>query len=57
MLEGQRFNQPELATTATYYSAVHEVIHADDYTNGNRLRARTIFNRLIATRSRKWSGS
>ena len=37
LIEGQRFHQTELATTATYYSAVHEVIHADDYTNGNRI--------------------
>jgi ribosomal protein L25 (general stress protein Ctc) len=42
LLEGQRFHQAELATTATYYSAVHEVIHADDFTHGNRLTQDTL---------------
>jgi hypothetical protein len=42
LLEGQRFHQAELATTATYYSAVHEVIHADDFTHGNRLTQETL---------------
>jgi hypothetical protein len=36
------FNQPELATTATYYCAVHEVIHADDYTDNNRIVHKTL---------------
>jgi hypothetical protein len=41
-LEGRLFNQPELATTATYYCAVHEVIHADDYTDNNRIVHETL---------------
>jgi hypothetical protein len=41
-LEGRLFNQPELATTATYYCAVHEVIHADDYTDNNRIVNETL---------------
>jgi hypothetical protein len=41
-LEGRLFNQPELATTATYYCAVHEVIHADDYTDHNRIVNETL---------------
>ena len=41
-LEGKLFNQPELATTATYYCAVHEVIHADDYTDKNRIVNETL---------------
>jgi len=41
-LEGRLFNQPELATTATYYCAVHEVIHADDYTDNNRIVTETL---------------
>lgn len=41
-LEGKLFNQPELATTATYYCAVHEVIHADDYTDNNRIVNETL---------------
>jgi hypothetical protein len=36
-LEGSLFNQSELAKTATYYCSVHEVIHADDYNNSNRI--------------------
>lgn len=40
--EGSLFNQPELATTATYYCAVHEVIHADDYTDNNRIVHETL---------------
>jgi hypothetical protein len=36
-LSGKLFNQPLLSTTATYYCATHEVIHADDYTDNNRI--------------------
>jgi hypothetical protein len=41
-LEGKIFNQSLLATTATYYCAVHEVIHADDYTDDNRILNETL---------------
>jgi hypothetical protein len=41
-LEGKIFDQPLLATTATYYCAVHEVIHADDYTDNNRILNETL---------------
>lgn len=43
-LSGKLFNQPSLATTATYYCAVHEVIHADDYTDGNRIIRETLLH-------------
>ncbi len=33
---------PELVETATYYCVVHEVIHADDYMNGNRVIKETM---------------
>jgi hypothetical protein len=39
---GKLFNQPLLATTATYYCAVHEVIHADDYTDNNKIIRETL---------------
>jgi hypothetical protein len=34
-------NMPELANTLTMYTVVHEVIHADDYTEGNSLLLKT----------------
>jgi hypothetical protein len=41
-LEGEPYNQPMVGTTASYYCAVHEIIHADDYTNENRLIEETL---------------
>jgi len=41
-LLGKTFNQPLLAHTATYYCAIHEVIHADDYTDHNRIIGNTL---------------
>ncbi len=41
-LSGKIFNQTLLATTATYYCATHEVIHADDYTDNNRIIKETL---------------
>jgi hypothetical protein len=41
-LSGKLFDQPLLATTATYYCATHEVIHADDYTNNNGIIKNTL---------------
>ena len=41
-LLGEPFNQPLLARTAAYYCAAHEVIHADDYTDNNRIIKETL---------------
>jgi hypothetical protein len=35
-------NLPDLATTLTMYTAIHETIHADDYTEGNSLLLKTM---------------